>query len=193
MSPSLFLMLAASAMGGGRSDAAFDVGRFKSGNMAFPEPIHIQLPDLRKLERTFIEIGPLCIRSGHGLMLAGAGCGVGMGIGVGFPLTGAGGGFDSVAMSPLGRILSQLPGGYTMMDLLRKALRYFPSARVGGGCGIGCGYGVGVGIFSSGGSSIMPVREEQVDAMQELRTRLDALETRVEQLESRASETKSKK
>ena len=31
--------------------------------------LQIQLPDLRKLERTFIEIGPLCIRSGHGLML----------------------------------------------------------------------------------------------------------------------------
>eukprot|EP00960_Hanusia_phi_P045300 757153-Hanusia_phi.AAC.10 len=143
--------------------------------------LQIRFPDLRKLDRTFLEIGPISIRSGHGFMgrmRSGDWDGSWLPTNRGRLLLcllpsmsrdgGVGGGFDSVALSPLGRVLSQMPGEpMGCNSQARRAQEGLASvltdsrrdedltergqqARVGGGCGIGCGYGVGVGIFSSG-------------------------------------------
>ena len=68
----------------------------------------MEVPDLSKmnLQRTFVCVGPLCLRSGVGLM-AGVGCGAGLGVGFGYPITAKGSSFDSVGRSPLGQFLSQ--------------------------------------------------------------------------------------
>ena len=68
----------------------------------------MEVPDLSKmnLQRTFVCVGPLCLRSGVGLM-AGIGCGAGLGVGFGYPVTAKGSSFDSVGRSPLGQFLSQ--------------------------------------------------------------------------------------
>lgn len=96
----------------------------------------IRIPDVSTLQRTFLCVGPVCLRSGVGLMV-GLGCGAGVGVGMGFPVTAQGGSFDSVGRSPLGQLLTQVPGGYTAIDLIRKVLARFPTSRIGAGCGIG--------------------------------------------------------
>ena len=96
----------------------------------------IRIPDVSTLQRTFLCVGPVCLRSGVGLMV-GLGCGAGVGVGMGFPVTAQGGSFDSVGRSPLGQLLTQVPGGYTAIDLIRKVLARFPTSRIGVGCGIG--------------------------------------------------------
>ena len=96
----------------------------------------LRIPDVSTLQRTFLCVGPVCLRSGVGLMV-GLGCGAGVGVGMGFPVTAQGGSFDSVGRSPLGQLLTQVPGGYTAIDLIRKVLARFPTSRIGVGCGIG--------------------------------------------------------
>ena len=145
------------------------------------------LPDLAalQLERTFVCVGPACLRSGVGLGV-GIGCGVGAGVGFGYPVTQKGSSFDSVGRSPLGQMLAQLPGGYTAIEAVRKVLAQFPNSRIGAGCGVGFGYGAGLGLMWGSGPSAGTAKQEQADQgakTDEFVARLGALESRVASLE----------
>jgi hypothetical protein len=152
-----------------------------------PPHAGFKLPDLAglQLERTFVCVGPACLRSGVGLGV-GVGCGVGAGMGFGYPVTEKGSSFDSVGRSPLGQMLAQLPGGYTAIEAVRKVLAQFPNSRIGAGCGVGLGYGAGLGLMWGSGPSAGGAKQEAADHGQntdELVTRLGALESRVASLE----------
>lgn len=114
--------------------------------------------DLSKLERTFFCLGPVCLRSGVGLGL-GVGCGAGIGTGwAAFALEpGASG--TIMGFNPF-NLISRLPGGYMLLDVIKNIQKQVPGAKTGAGCGVGLGYGAGIGlqygparsVFGGGGS-----------------------------------------
>eukprot|EP00166_Cyanidium_caldarium_P003291 ctg_3207.g416 len=147
--------------GGERASASSRTEMASESPPAVAEPM-LRLPQLPEkyrfladphfYARTFVCVGPVCLASGVGFGL-GFGCGAGIGQGW-MPVTmstsagggGVGGGGDALASLPLGSMLSGIPGGYYVLDLLRNVLRRFPGARPGLGCGVGLGYGVGIGL-----------------------------------------------
>lgn len=107
----------------------------------------------QRFSKTFLCIGPICLRSGVGFG-AGIGCGAGIGRGAAVfkvqtsPAGGATGGFTLPY-----QVMNQIPGGYQMIGLLKAIMRKFPGSQTGVGCGVGVGYGVGIGFqYGSGGS-----------------------------------------
>ena len=149
-----------------------------------PEAGGLRIPDLSALAqpRTFFCVGPACLRSGVGAGV-GVGCGLGMGVGFGYPVTAQGSSFDSVGRSPLGQVLSQVPGGYSAIEVLRKMLAQFPNSRVGAGCGVGLGYGAGLGLMWGSGPSEPSSAVAASDTTDDVAARLSALESRVNSLE----------
>ncbi|KAA8496216.1 hypothetical protein FVE85_2371 [Porphyridium purpureum] len=113
--------------------------------------------DVRKLERTFFCVGPVCLRSGIGL---GIGVGCGAGIGSGWAPFVVGAASDSIGGVSEGfslpfNVIGQVPGGYQLVNLVKQVMRKFPGSKTGAGCGFGAGYGIGIGLqygSSRGGS-----------------------------------------
>lgn len=102
---------------------------------------HVDISQITsRLSRTFVCVGPVCLRSGIGPGV-GVGCGVGIIKGPMVPLGSEGNGLD---------FLRQIPGGYQIMNILRSVMRRFPGSRVGVGCGVGVGFGFGIGLAPAG-------------------------------------------
>mmetsp|Transcript_20988 Transcript_20988/g.51285 ORF Transcript_20988/g.51285 Transcript_20988/m.51285 type:complete len:208 (-) Transcript_20988:671-1294(-) len=126
--------------------------------MEAPGGPQLDLTRLKKLQRTFLCVGPVCLRSGVGFGL-GVGCGAGIGAGwTPFVVqTSAGGSSAGVGGFQLpAQVMQGLPGGYMVLDLLKKVMRNFPGSKTGAGCGFGVGYGFGVGLQYGGGAGAMP-------------------------------------
>jgi hypothetical protein len=102
---------------------------------------------ISRFSRTFLCIGPICLRSGVGFG-AGVGCGAGIGRGAHvFKLqTSPSGGGGSGGFQMPYQLMQQIPGGYQMINVLKTVLRKFPGSQAGVGCGVGVGYGFGVGL-----------------------------------------------
>eukprot|EP00189_Rhodosorus_marinus_P006050 CAMPEP_0113962676 /NCGR_PEP_ID=MMETSP0011_2-20120614/6060_1 /TAXON_ID=101924 /ORGANISM="Rhodosorus marinus" /LENGTH=158 /DNA_ID=CAMNT_0000974581 /DNA_START=243 /DNA_END=715 /DNA_ORIENTATION=- /assembly_acc=CAM_ASM_000156 len=144
---------ATSAASGAAAGAAAEAGAAGAASSA-PQ---LKLPELKvnlkQFERTFLCIGPICLRSGMGVG-AGVGCGVGIGKGYGVYKFQPGSEGTVMGFNPY-NMLGRLPGGYMLLNVLRTVQQQFSGASTGVGCGIGIGYGVGIGLtYGRGGQGM---------------------------------------